>query len=242
MWYFWLVSSPSRASPYSIGAGEGGQQTVLSTSEPAGTEWTNNSNLIFSSFAGLLQQWPNTFAYSGHSIVPGVVPEGTALYHGTNRTDGPPREGLEWLAFDPEMSYHIASRIQPGDISLYTFLASRPLRIIYFDGQSSSLGTPGFMDSQFAIINSSVPEHFPDQDHFLEAEYSRAAALCLLANKYGFEGVVRMNTGFEVLWCDFAKGLQLRLLFLFSFFWYHISLYRLCCSSLAGLLAAGFLM
>ncbi|PLW54534.1 hypothetical protein PCANC_04240 [Puccinia coronata f. sp. avenae] len=198
VWSFWLMSNPSRADASREG---GEQQQVLSSSVQArkGETDKSNANLIFSSFAGLLQQWPNTFAYSGHSIIPGIVPRATLLYHGTNDTNGPPKEGLEWLAFDPEMSYRIAS-IRPGDTSLYTYVATHPLRVIYFDGQSASLGTPGFMDSQFAIINASVPEIFPDLGHFIEAEYARATALCKLADKYGFEGVVRMNTGFELLW------------------------------------------
>ncbi|PLW49136.1 hypothetical protein PCASD_02978 [Puccinia coronata f. sp. avenae] len=202
-WYFWMASNPSRADASSSNGREQ-QQQVLSYSEEAGWEKTDsNYNLIFSSFAGLLQQWPNTFAYSGHSIIPGIVPRATLLYHGTNDTNGPPKTGLEWLAFDSEMSYRIAN-IRPGNTSLYTYVASHPLRVIYFDGQSASLGTPGFMDSQYAIINGSVPEPFLGRDlaDFLKDEYARAAALCKLAEKYGFEGVIRMNTGFELLCLD----------------------------------------
>ncbi|POW06455.1 hypothetical protein PSTT_08947 [Puccinia striiformis] len=140
----------------------------------------DHPNFIFASFAGLLQQWPNTFAYSGHSIIPGVVPRGTLLYHGTNQQTTPPTE------------------------------ATRAIRIIYLDGQSSSLGTPGFMDSQSVLINSTtVPEGFGDEGGYIKAEYERARELCRIGQERGFEGVVRMNTFFELLLCDFNQKVEL---------------------------------
>ncbi|KAI7953364.1 hypothetical protein MJO28_005911 [Puccinia striiformis f. sp. tritici] len=203
LWSFWMVLDPTRGTPTEAG------QLILSSSDTPGPQKTNNANLVFASFAGLLQQWPNTFAFSGHSIIPGLIPRSTLLYHGTNDPRGPPTEGFEWLAFDPEMSYSVITHTRSGEVDLYTFVASRALRVIYFDGQSASLGTPGFMDAQYALINGSVPEHFPNKGHYLEDEYARATELCQIGNKYGFEGVVRMNTGFEVLWCDFTKGIKL---------------------------------
>lgn len=165
-------------------------------------------NLVFASFAGLLQQWPNTYAYSGHSIVPGLIPRGTQLYHGTNLRTPPPTQGLEWLAFNPEYSYIIHSR-RLGQLDLYKYTSTRPLRIIYLDGQSASLGTTGFMDSQNVLINGTVPELFGDQGRYMDADYARARGLCKLGAEWGFEGIVRMNTCFELLWCDFADGLKL---------------------------------
>ncbi|KAA1081371.1 hypothetical protein PGT21_034766 [Puccinia graminis f. sp. tritici] len=198
----WLVSNPIKADRTEP------EQLILSSSSTPSLVKTDNSNLIFASFAGLLQQWPNTFAFSGHSIITGLVPRSTVLYHSTRDPTGPPKQGLEWLAFDAEMSFAIGS-YKPWEFRLYTFVADRALRVIYLDGQSASLGTPGFMDSQYALINGSVPEDFPDMGNYYEAEYIRAAELCKLADKYGFEGVVRMNTGFELLWCDFKKGIHL---------------------------------
>ncbi|KAA1083613.1 hypothetical protein PGT21_001468 [Puccinia graminis f. sp. tritici] len=198
---FWLVSNLITRTSCSAP-----EQLIISS--PDTSSPVDNSNLIFASFAGLLQQWPNTFAYSGHSIIPGLIPRSTLLYHSRHDPSGPPTEGLEWLAFDPEMSYSIGSH-RPGQLDLYTFVADRALRVIYLDGQSASLGTPGFMDAQYALINASVPKDFPDKGRYLEAEYARATELCKIGDKYGFEGVVRMNTGFELIWCDFKKGIHL---------------------------------
>ncbi|WAQ84013.1 hypothetical protein PtA15_4A464 [Puccinia triticina] len=93
-------------------AAESEQLSFLPTPNPGtrsspSVPGADHPNLIFASFAGLLQQWPNTYAYSGHSIIPGVVPRGTLLYHRTNHQTPPPSEGLEWLAFNPEYSYVI---------------------------------------------------------------------------------------------------------------------------------------
>ncbi|MBW0549706.1 hypothetical protein O181_089421 [Austropuccinia psidii MF-1] len=148
------------------------------------------SNLIFASFSGLLQQWPNTFYPSGHSIVPGIIPRGTLLYHGTNKRKKP-STGIEWLAFDPEMSYAVHA-CREGETGLLTYTAQRPLRIIYIDGQSGSVGTAGNMDSQSLLINDTVTEEIQEIGpiNVLEGEYRRAKGLCQVGKNLGFEGVV----------------------------------------------------
>ncbi|WAQ84081.1 hypothetical protein PtA15_4A532 [Puccinia triticina] len=196
--------------PDAIAADESDQLIFLPENPAADSSpapGTDNPNLIFASFAGLLQQWPNTYAYSGHSIVPGIVPKGTLLYHGTNHPVPAPSKGLEWLAFEPEYSYIIHTR-RLGALDLHKYAATRDLRIIYLDGQSASLGTPGFMDSQNVLINGTVPEELGDKGRYLDAAYGRARDLCKLGKQWGFEGVVRMNTCFELMWCDFTQGLE----------------------------------
>lgn len=37
----------------------------------------------------------------------------------------------------------------------------------------------------------------------------RAQAFCQMGDEWGFDAVVRMNTGFEIMYCDFGgKGLE----------------------------------
>ncbi|CAH7674735.1 hypothetical protein BY996DRAFT_7553135 [Phakopsora pachyrhizi] len=165
----------------------------------------DTSNLIFASFLGLLQQWPNSFAYSGHSIITGTIPPSTLLYH--SRPEAEPPQGMEWLAFDPELSYQFHS-LMGGKTKLFTYVSERPLRIIYIDGQSASLSTPGFMDSQSVLIDGKVEEEWQEGNKLAE-EYKRAHNLCAIGEEWGFEGVVRMNTGFELIWCDFKEGIKL---------------------------------
>ncbi|KAA1080439.1 hypothetical protein PGT21_006872 [Puccinia graminis f. sp. tritici] len=195
-----------------IFADEGHQQLSFLPNAPqtesSPSPGADHPNLIFASFAGLLQQWPNTYAYSGHSIIPGVIRTGTLLYHGTNHHTPPPSEGMKWFAFDPEYSYVIHSR-RLGQLDLYTYAVTRPLRIIYLDGQSASLGTPGFMDSQSVLINGTILGELGDEGNYMDEEYDRARELCKIGKDWGFEGVVRMNTCFELLWCDLTQGVEL---------------------------------
>ncbi|ORY04296.1 hypothetical protein BCR34DRAFT_58133 [Clohesyomyces aquaticus] len=61
------------------------------------------------------------------------------------------------------------------------------------------------------------PRRPPVRWNPLEDEYTRARGLCkwlfsrgLGGNGWGYEGIVRMNAGFEVIWCDFdSPSLQL---------------------------------
>lgn len=181
---------------------------ALGTQEPVSSHpETDTSNLIFASVAGLLKQWPNSFFPSGHSVVPGLIPRGTRLYHGTTEGESPPNR-TEWLGFDPYISYVVHSRNSHWkNTQLQTYVATRPLRVIYFDGQSASLGAVGHMDSQNALINGFVSSD-PPPGSPLANDYLRADELCLLGREWGFEGVVRQNTGFEVIWCDFQIGIE----------------------------------
>ncbi|WAQ91159.1 hypothetical protein PtA15_14A39 [Puccinia triticina] len=173
------------------------------------TSRPDTSNLIFASFSALLQQWPNSIFPGGHSIVAGVIPRGTLLYHGANNRKSPP-SGMEWLSFDPEMAYSVHA-VREGETALYTYSTQRPLKIIYLDGQSASVGTAGYMDSQSLLVNGSVPKEVQEFGplNVLRGEYRRAEGLCDVGKRLGFEGIVRMNTGFELIWCDFGNGLDL---------------------------------
>lgn len=206
----------------SIHAGLISQEPLILTkpdSDPSQSYSSNltidTSNLLFITLASLLKQGPNSLYPNGHTIIPGTIPEGTRLYHGLNNYTLAP-DGMEWLGFEPEMSYSIHSR-RPGGSTLLTYRATRPLRVIYFDGQSASLGPAGYMDSQTAIIKGDVPIEFPTED-FLMGEYQRGEELCQLGIQFGFEGVVRMNTGFELIWCNFQIGIELSISFHFFYF------------------------
>lgn len=56
------------------------------------------SSSVFTSLQGLLRQWQNVFAPTGHTIIPGTIPAHTLLYHAW-RDMGTPLSP-EWLAFD----------------------------------------------------------------------------------------------------------------------------------------------
>ncbi|KAL3425690.1 hypothetical protein PVAG01_02481 [Phlyctema vagabunda] len=161
----------------------------------------------FASAYGLLQQWPNTFFPNGHSIVPCEIPPFTNLYHGRQDADEPPSP--EWIAFDIEMAYGIMGSSRNSH--MLTYQTTRPMKCIYFDGESATLFGTGQMDTQMLHLyrNVSGPPVLPgDRFRGLYEEYARATGLCNWLSDAGlgeYEGIVRMNAGFEMIVCNFAS-------------------------------------
>ncbi|KAI0111279.1 hypothetical protein GGR51DRAFT_509573 [Nemania sp. FL0031] len=91
-----------------------------------------------------------------------------------------------------------------GSSVIHTLTTTRPLRIIYFDGQSAVLTASGTLDSQMAILGGEVPAT-PAYNHIYD-ENQRALDLCNLVGGLKIDGVVRMNAGFEILLCNWAQS------------------------------------
>ncbi|KAG1750210.1 hypothetical protein EDB19DRAFT_97392 [Suillus lakei] len=156
-------------------------------------------NLIFDTVHSFLQHWPNTRYRNGHNIVPGVIPIGTLLYHGTNGSQTIPSEP-EWTAMDPEHSIFF-SRGNGSGWHL-TLAATRPLKVLYFDGSSAAKLSEGNLDMQDIIAwGEPRPERFFD-------ERDRIDDLCAWGKGFGIDGFVRMEMSFEVMLCDFTAGVE----------------------------------
>ncbi|KAG1870644.1 hypothetical protein DFJ58DRAFT_652847 [Suillus subalutaceus] len=156
-------------------------------------------NLIFDTVHSLLQHWPNTRYRNGHNIVPGVIPTGTLLYHGTGRNTIPSEP--DWTATDPEHSIHFA-RGSDGNGWHLTLAATRPLKVLYFDGSSAAKISEGTMDTQDIIAWEEVqPER-----HFDERR--RIKDLCRWGKEFGIDGFARMEMDFEIMLCDFTAGVE----------------------------------
>ena len=97
-----------------------------------------------------------------------------------------------------------------GQSMLHVYSTTRPLNILYFDGQSATLTPAGTLDSQMAVLQGRVPVHPPY--NLVYDDDQRARELCRLAGDLGLDGVVRMNAGFEILVCDWEAS-QMRELF-----------------------------
>ncbi|KAH8596788.1 hypothetical protein B0O99DRAFT_509148 [Bisporella sp. PMI_857] len=193
------------------------QQTPLSAPNLFVEDFNWNFNYsssaphYFASAYGLMQQWSNTFFPNGHSIVPCEVPAYTKLYHGRMDGDVPPSP--EWLAFDIGMSYGIMGGSRNSHMLIYQ--TTRPVKCIYFDGESATLFGSGQLDSQMLHIWGNItgpPQNPEDRFRGLWEEYARAIGLCdwiedknLGGRGWGFEGIVRMNAGFEMIWCNFTS-------------------------------------
>jgi hypothetical protein len=86
---------------------------------------------------------------------------------------------------------------------LHTYQANRELRLFYVDGMSAGKTSIGTLDSQDYILRDSNKSTQPFGD------YERARDLCTLSSHWGVDGIVRMEAGFEVIFCNFTEGLDL---------------------------------
>ncbi|KAI0427598.1 hypothetical protein F5Y09DRAFT_27937 [Xylaria sp. FL1042] len=108
---------------------------------------------------------------------------------------------------------------------LHVYRTTRPMRYIYVDGMGGGKTSMGTLDSQDLILRGKTPseaEQAPrmrDQDDKEPPpkspngggpmdERQRAADLCELAKKWGLDGIIRMEAGFEIIQCDFSNGLE----------------------------------
>ncbi|KAF8071565.1 hypothetical protein FPV67DRAFT_1481796 [Lyophyllum atratum] len=180
--------------------GDETEDTTWDLHRPPGVNSTGN--LVFDTVNSLLQHWPNTRYRNGHTIVPGTIPLGTLLYHGTRVPNVP--SVPEWLATDPEHSYMFCRGSSDVDESCwqFTFATTRPLKILYFDGTSAAKMEGGPMDSQDILAWGEVK---PDWTY---DEHRRINDLCDWGKGLGLDGFVRMEMDFEIMLCDFSNGLR----------------------------------
>ncbi|OLN81346.1 hypothetical protein CCHL11_08556 [Colletotrichum chlorophyti] len=84
----------------------------------------------------------------------------------------------------------------------HTYRAKRDLKLLYLDGMAAGKTAMGTLDTQDILLRGvgKVP-------YF--GEWERARDLCDVVTKWGLDGVVRMEIGFEVIYCDFFQGLDL---------------------------------
>jgi len=87
-----------------------------------------------------------------------------------------------------------------GITFLHTALPSRPLNLLYFDGESATLTASGSLDSQTALLRQHV-ESNPTSESIYD-ESARGRELCALAQELQIDGYMLMNAGFEVLACN----------------------------------------
>ncbi|KAH6909344.1 hypothetical protein BKA70DRAFT_1222196 [Coprinopsis sp. MPI-PUGE-AT-0042] len=159
----------------------------------------NTSNFVFDGVSGLLQQWANTRYRNGHMIVPGIIPAGTLLYHGTTSHTMP--SNAEWLATDPEHAHLFCRELAPDTgCWLLTVAPVRPLKVLYFDG-SSAAKMYGVMDTQDLLMYGDVV----DKGERVYGEPQRIKWFCDWAEEKGYDldGIVRMEPDFEIMLCDF---------------------------------------
>lgn len=200
------------------GASDGGQsvgpQTAAGSVRPRWSlDFSSPLPHLFASIPTLLHQWSNTIFPNGHALAAVEIPAYTLLYHGLiSPDDGDPEPpSPEWLAFDLEMAYGIMGSSRNS--FLLTYQTTRAVKALYFDGESAALMGLGQLDTQMLHLFGNVTGPSEGRGFGgLGDEYRRAHGLCgwledagLRGPGWGFEGIVRMNAGFEVIWCDFTS-------------------------------------
>ncbi|KXL45199.1 hypothetical protein M433DRAFT_56902 [Acidomyces richmondensis BFW] len=187
----------------------------------------DNANHIFNAIQNSMRQFGSSLDHNGMSLFVAQVPADTEFYHGTST---PYRiNGTEWLAFEPEHALMFARPFRGGpprdfDISasqnpmiavnteegrahgyLHTYRTKHDLRLLYVDGQSAAKTNKGTLDVQDLEDDERRP-----RGPMGEAE--RALRLCRLAKEEwndSIDGILRMEAGFEIILCDFAKHLDI---------------------------------
>ncbi|KAG1733926.1 uncharacterized protein EDB91DRAFT_1299648, partial [Suillus paluster] len=157
-------------------------------------------HFVFETVNSLLQHWPNTRYRNGHAIVPGVIPKGTLLYHAAYSNNIPMVP--EWTAMDPEHSMYFCRGSLDTGCRHLTLAATRPLKVLYFDGNSAGNTNNGTVDTQDIIAWGELR---PD---WWSNEEQRIINLCKWGAPYAVDGYVRMEMDFEVMLCDFTAGLE----------------------------------
>lgn len=193
---------------------------------------------IFNSIQAAGRQWGSAIYHNGLSFFPVVVPKGTLLYHGSQSRDLPPGpewmafevEHAEAFAFsakkkngedddqsDVKARHSLDQKPitlpinQPKGSSAYfrgylhTYRAHRDLNVLYVDGMSAGKSFMGTLDTQDLVLreNNTSETWGPFMD-----EIERAESICQLLTQLKYDGLMRMEMGFELIYCDFANGVD----------------------------------
>ncbi|KAG2368468.1 hypothetical protein BDR07DRAFT_1390730 [Suillus spraguei] len=152
-------------------------------------------HFIFETVNSLLQHWPNTRYRNGHTMVPGIIPKGTLLYHGAVNETIPTVP--EWAATDPEHSILFCQGSPDTGCWHLTLAATRPLKVLYFDGTSAANTMDGTLDAQDIIAWGELkPDWWFEEDKRIED-------LCKWGAPYAVDGYVR-----EIMLCNLTAGLE----------------------------------
>ncbi|KZT56781.1 hypothetical protein CALCODRAFT_496931 [Calocera cornea HHB12733] len=172
-------------------------ESEASTPWDAPPDRDETGHLIFDGVASLLKHWSNTYHRNGHNVVPAFVTPGTLLFHG--RGDAVSPAIPEWLSLDAEHSLLFANRGNAGH--LFTYAATRPLKLLYFDGASAYNLQSGTLDTQDLVIygNVSTGRWNP---------FGRIVDLCEWGKEYEIDGFLRMEFDFEIMYCNFTSGFE----------------------------------
>ncbi|KAI6410570.1 hypothetical protein MCOR21_001328 [Pyricularia oryzae] len=96
---------------------------------------------------------------------------------------------------------------------LHTYRAARPLNLLYVDGMGAGKSKYGTLDTQDFILRGKTPGEFEGvPGGGVSGESDRAKELCEVADEWArqgggrIDGIMRMEVGFEIIYCHFEEG------------------------------------
>ncbi|KAF8128715.1 hypothetical protein EV363DRAFT_1340403 [Boletus edulis] len=164
------------------------------------TSWCLVTVFLVCVFATQVSFHSSHVEWQGHAIVPGIIPEGTLLYHGTSSNVFPTVH--EWFATDPEHSYLFCGISVEAECWLFTIATTRPLKVVYFDGSSAAKLQDGALDTQDMLLWGEPRGGTAKED------MQRIEDICKWGGKYKVDAFVRMQMDFEVMLCDPTSGVR----------------------------------
>ena len=84
---------------------------------------------------------------------------------------------------------------------LHTYQLERDARLLYVDGLSAGKSDFGMLDTQDFLLREGETAGLMD-------EGGRAEDICKILKQWGWDGFVRSELGFEVIYCDFTVGIR----------------------------------
>ncbi len=89
---------------------------------------------------------------------------------------------------------------------LHIYRTTRPLtNLVYIDGMSAGKTIMGTLDTQDFLLRNKT--NGDDEPAFIDC--NRGTELCVIGAEWGIEGFLRMEMGFEIIFCEFSDGLIL---------------------------------
>ncbi|KAI4861900.1 hypothetical protein F4820DRAFT_42727 [Hypoxylon rubiginosum] len=195
-----------------------------------------NGPQIFNALHNAMREFGSALHHNGMSLFPAIIPEGVTLYHGDGTEEVPKKP--DWLAFEIEhaeafarkwgrprndisgkqypdpLELAIHAQLHEGDEPpkypppfdwkpgyLHVYQARRPLNVLYIDGTSAGKTDMGTVDTQDILLLN-------QRDRTPWDDFGRADGLCSLAREWKIDGFIRMEPGFEIIYCDFTNGLR----------------------------------
>ncbi|KAH7085917.1 hypothetical protein BKA63DRAFT_401618 [Paraphoma chrysanthemicola] len=144
-----------------------------------------------------------------HAMIFARPREPTFRQSPSNRDERPPRtSNYQRGRQDQQHRLELNPESQDDRVGyLHTYVPKHDLNLLYVDGLSAGKTSNGTLDTQdMLLLNLTTGPHGP-----MGGEHERALGMCNLATSLWegkIDGILRMEGGFEIILCDFARHLE----------------------------------